>query len=226
MRSTPAGRQTGEPTVSHEGCSGFDSSLIYCIGGLPAPSGPAKPGHSPRRALPARRLHLWALRVACDCPPQAVGWWRSFDCPGTMEPGGSFTTGDRALPARRLHLAALRCRCDPRPQAVRWWSSTPPPPSKEPGGSFTTGDRALPARRLHLRALRSHCGPPPQAVSWRRSRGCPGAMEPVHSPLRGLPASGLRALPARPLHLGALRLTCGYRLQAGCGDGHRSWRGR
>ena len=28
MRSTPAGRQTGEPTVSHEGCSGFDSSCF------------------------------------------------------------------------------------------------------------------------------------------------------------------------------------------------------
>ena len=28
-RSTPAGRQTGEPTVSHEGCSGLDSSSIF-----------------------------------------------------------------------------------------------------------------------------------------------------------------------------------------------------
>jgi hypothetical protein len=50
-RSTPAGRQTGEPTVSHEGCSGLDSSSIFCRGlSRRLATGPAKPAHSPPRA--------------------------------------------------------------------------------------------------------------------------------------------------------------------------------
>jgi hypothetical protein len=68
-RSTPAGRQTGEPTVSHEGCSGLDSSSIF-IRGFPAPSGPAKPAHSPprasRRADPDPRLQGPLLHAAPD----------------------------------------------------------------------------------------------------------------------------------------------------------------
>ena len=31
IRSTPVGRQTGEPTVSHEGCSGFDFSSAFLL---------------------------------------------------------------------------------------------------------------------------------------------------------------------------------------------------
>src|ERR1041384_8583744 len=42
IRSTPAGRQTGEPTVSHEGCSGFDSSFSVQGGGPPPPPPPPR----------------------------------------------------------------------------------------------------------------------------------------------------------------------------------------
>ena len=51
-RSTPAGRQTGEPTVSHEGCSGLDSSSVL-QGTFPSPLG--------RQSRP---IHPTARRVA------------------------------------------------------------------------------------------------------------------------------------------------------------------
>jgi hypothetical protein len=53
IRSTPAGRQTGEPTVSHEGCSGFDFSSVYYQGAFPPPLS--------RRS---RSIHPAARRVA------------------------------------------------------------------------------------------------------------------------------------------------------------------
>jgi len=55
IRSTRAGRQTGEPTVSHEGCSGFDSSF-FLQGAFPPPL--------PRQS---RGIHPPARRVARPC---------------------------------------------------------------------------------------------------------------------------------------------------------------
>jgi len=64
-RSTPAGRQTGEPTVSHEGCSGLDSSSVFCRGlSRRLANGPAKPAHSPPRA--SRRAAPDPRRTAPD----------------------------------------------------------------------------------------------------------------------------------------------------------------
>jgi len=51
-RSTPARRQTGEPTVSHEGCSGLDSSSVL-QGAFPPPI-----------ARRSRAIHPTARRVA------------------------------------------------------------------------------------------------------------------------------------------------------------------
>ena len=51
-RSTPAGRQTGEPTVSHEGCSGLDSSSVL-QGTFPSPL-----------CRQSRPIHPTARRVA------------------------------------------------------------------------------------------------------------------------------------------------------------------
>jgi hypothetical protein len=62
IRSTPAGRQTGEPTVSHEGCSGFDFSFFF-IGGLPAPCTPAEPAYPPPPRVASRGTVR--TRVAC-----------------------------------------------------------------------------------------------------------------------------------------------------------------